>query len=319
MLTNKSDNEPTVSIIIPALNAENYIAEALKSALHQTINAIEILMIDNGSFDNTIEIAQGFDDPRMQIYKCETLGAAAARNFGITHASGDYIQFLDADDVLAPNKIRLQLAEIIQSDPILTIASCEWLRFEESIEDACSLPETVWPIQEPIEWLISSLSGGGMMQTGAWLVHRDLIEAAGPWDETLSLHDDGEFFTRVLLQAEKNCFVSEAKIYYRTVPYSLSRQQGRGAVESAFRVCQSRDKHILACRNDQEAREAIATQYGQFAYEFSQVATDLSELAMNRIEELKATPVNSIGGFRFRKLVGLLGFRAALYLRRALL
>lgn len=303
---------------MPVLNAATFIGEAIGSALRQSFADLEVLVVDNGSTDGTDRIVRQFADPRVHILSCDKRGAAAARNLGLSQASGRFIQFLDADDVLGSTKIELQIDAIGAAGPRRVVTSCSWLRFKERPEEAQVHPERVWPVENPVEWLLCSLSGGGMMQTGGWLVHRDLIDAAGPWDETLSLHDDGEYFTRVLLQAERQVFVPEARVYYRATPASLSRQRNRQAIASAFKVCQLRDRHILAVKDDEHSRTAIATQYLQFAYEFANDAPDLSVRAMSRIRELDVRPVNTVGGAWFRRLSTLLGYRTSWKVRRTL-
>ena len=154
---------------------------------------------------------------------------------------------------------------------------------------------------------------------GSRYEHLDLVEAAGPWDESLSLHDDGEFFTRVLLNAQNHVFVPDARVYYRSVEGSLSRQRDLVAIESAFKVCRLRDKHLLAVRDDERVRTAIATQYAQFAYEFSFADETLCKQALERVGSLAAKPSNSFGGPWFRRLVGLIGFRLAFDIRQRIL
>jgi glycosyltransferase involved in cell wall biosynthesis len=309
---------PAVSVVIPAFNAAAFIGEAVDSTLRQSFTDLEVLVVDNRSTDGTAAIARQSDDPRVRVFQCEKPGAGAARNVGLQHASGRFIQFLDADDVLARTKIERQLNVLAETDSSRTIASCPWLRFTNHPDDARLDPARVWPIEDPLEWVVCSLGGGGMMQTGGWLAHRNLLEAAGPWDETLSLHDDGEYFTRVLLQAKRQIFVPEARLYYRDVAGSLSCQRDRAAIESAFRVCQLRDQHLLGAADSREAHRAIVTQYAQFAYEFSSAAPDLAKRALTRIAALGERPVNSIGGPGFRRLTGLLGFPSALGLRNSI-
>ena len=154
-----------------------------------------------------------------------------------------------------------------------------------------------------------------MMQPGGWLTPRSLIEAAGPWDESLSLHDDGEFFTRVLLRASENVFVPEATVFYRKVDGSLSRGRSRGAIESAFAVCRSRHKHLLEVRNDRRVRSALATQFAQFAYEFGEDAPDLAAQAIAAMRNLGTRPARKVGGRGFRFLAGGIGVAGALRVR----
>jgi len=104
---------PQISVIIPIYNNALYIQEAITSVLSQGIEKLEIIVIDDGSTDNFEEKIKGFNDPRIRLIKQINSGASAARNNGIRHANGEYIAFLDADDIWAPNKLKLQLEVLI--------------------------------------------------------------------------------------------------------------------------------------------------------------------------------------------------------------
>ncbi|MEJ8566888.1 glycosyltransferase family 2 protein [Elongatibacter sediminis] len=312
----KDCQKPLVSVIVPARNAERYIAETIDSVIRQSWTHFELLVVDNASTDATACVVHKHEDERVRVISCERPGAAAARNVGMRAARGDFIQFLDADDILGRNKLELQLKALQDWGTALAIASCPWVRFNHDLAEACVHAEAVWPIADPLDWIVCSLTGGGMMQTGGWLVHRQLVEAAGFWNEDLSLHDDGEYFTRMLLQAERLVFVPDARVYYRTVPGSLSRQRDRAAIESAFKVCQARDTQLLAAEDSSRVRAALATQYAQFAYEFSQSAPDLAASALSRMKAL-GKPVNCVGGYAFRWVAAVVGFARSLALRQA--
>ena len=105
-------DSPLVSIIIPVYNSEKYLAETITSAISQTWNNKEIIIIDDGSTDNSLTIAESFANEHIKIFSQPNKGASAARNKGLHEAKGDYIQFLDGDDLLMPNKIEVQLAQI---------------------------------------------------------------------------------------------------------------------------------------------------------------------------------------------------------------
>jgi glycosyltransferase involved in cell wall biosynthesis len=119
---------PLVSIIIPAYNAAPRLHHCLQSCIHQTYPNLEIILVDNGSIDNTIQIAQEIAQTTtrpIQIHHCPQRGANHARNFGFVHAQGDYIQWLDADDDLAPDKISRQLIALVEQ-PEADIAYGDW-------------------------------------------------------------------------------------------------------------------------------------------------------------------------------------------------
>ena len=109
---------PKISVIIPIYNDALYIQEAIKSVLSQTIEELEIIIINDGSTDNFEEKIEFFNDPRIRIIEQINSGAAAARNNGIKNAKGKFLAFLDADDIWAPNKLKLQLEVLINREDI---------------------------------------------------------------------------------------------------------------------------------------------------------------------------------------------------------
>ena len=115
--------QPLVSILIPAYNAEKWIADTLRSAIAQTWEAKEIIVVDDGSTDRTLAIARQFESEQVRVVAHEHQGAAATRNTALSLSQGEYIQYLDADDLMAPDKIARQLEALGQS-PEQTDASC---------------------------------------------------------------------------------------------------------------------------------------------------------------------------------------------------
>src|SRR5580698_1730397 len=101
--------KPLVSILIPAYNAEEWLADTLRSAIAQTWDRKEIIVVDDGSRDQTLAIARQFESDFVKVFTQENQGAAAARNKSFALSQGDYIQWLDADDLLAPEKISKQM------------------------------------------------------------------------------------------------------------------------------------------------------------------------------------------------------------------
>src|ERR1700680_2545268 len=100
---------PLVSVIIPCKNGAPWLAEAIDSCLHQSWRDLEVIVVDNGSSDASREIVRGYASSSVVLLECQRPGASAARNTGLERARGDFIQFLDADDVLDRDKIRLQM------------------------------------------------------------------------------------------------------------------------------------------------------------------------------------------------------------------
>ena len=116
-----------VSILIPVYNAEGFVAEAIQSALDQTWPAKEIIAVDDGSTDRSLEILKSFG-LRIRVIEQENRGASAARNRALSEAQGEFIQYLDADDFLAADKIEIQMNRLLAESPG-RIASSAWGRF----------------------------------------------------------------------------------------------------------------------------------------------------------------------------------------------
>src|ERR1700748_2090499 len=115
-------SRPLVSVCIPAYNAEKYIGQTITSVLEQSYAYLEIIVVDDGSIDHTFPVAKAYENGRVLVLRQENKGAGAARNTALAAAKGDYIQFLDADDLLSPDKIARQV-ELLSDRPGI-IADC---------------------------------------------------------------------------------------------------------------------------------------------------------------------------------------------------
>lgn len=206
---------PLVSILIPAFNAEGWITDTLRSATSQTWDRKEIIVVDDGSTDRTFEIARQFEAKGVRVVTQENRGAATTRNTAFSLCQGDYIQWLDADDLLTPDKIARQMAILEEPDSKRMLISSAWGKFFYRYHRAEFIPTPLWADLSPTEWLLRKMALNLHMQTATWLVSRELTEAAGPWNTSLLGDDDGEYFCRVLLQSGGVRFVPEAKVYYR--------------------------------------------------------------------------------------------------------
>src|ERR1700753_4047256 len=113
---NRARALPLVSILIPAFNAEEWIVDTLRSALAQTWEPKEIIVVDDGSTDRTLTIARLFESYGVRVLTQKNQGAAVARNRAFAHSRGEYIQWLDADDLLARDKIARQM-ELVERNP----------------------------------------------------------------------------------------------------------------------------------------------------------------------------------------------------------
>jgi len=208
-------SKPSVSILIPAYNAQEWIADSVQSAIAQTWDSKEIIVVDDGSTDQTLNIARRFESENVHVVTQGQKGAAVARNKAFSLSRGDYIQWLDADDLLAPDKIERQMDAVDRCGSKRTLISSAWGKFIYRHYRAEFTPTGLWSNLSPLEWLLCKMGDNVYMQTGTWLVSRELTEAAGPWDTRLLGDDDGEYFCRVLLASDGVRFVPESKVFYR--------------------------------------------------------------------------------------------------------
>ncbi len=205
--------KPLVSILITAYNAEETIAYTLESAVAQTWPRKEIIVVDDGSTDRTAEVARQFKD--VKLVSIENRGLSGAQNHAFPLSQGDYIQYLDADDLLAPDKIERQLAALRDFDSRRVLLSSPWAPFYYRIRGARFVRNSLCQDLSPVEFLLRKIGENLHMQNATWLVSRELARAAGPWDTRLHVDNDGEYFCRVLLASEGTRFVPGTGIYYR--------------------------------------------------------------------------------------------------------
>jgi glycosyltransferase involved in cell wall biosynthesis len=234
---------PLVSILIPAFNAEHWIADTIRSAMGQTWQRKEIIIIDDGSSDQTLAIARRFASKDVAVITQQNQGAATARNHALSLSQGDYIQWLDADDLLEREKIAKQVEVSHQCPGNRTLFSSGWGYFAYRTDRAKFSPTSLWCDLSPVEWLLRKMGENLHMQTATWLVTRELTEAAGPWDTRLSNDDDGEYFCRVILASDGIRFVPEGGVFYRiTTSKRLSYIGGSDKKKDA--MCLSMRLHV---------------------------------------------------------------------------
>jgi glycosyltransferase involved in cell wall biosynthesis len=249
---------PLVSILIPTYNSEQWIAQTIRSALGQTWQRREIIIVDDGSTDQTLQVARQFESESVRVFSQQNQGAAAARNKAFSLSQGDYIQWLDADDLLAADKIARQMEVVSSGESPRTLLSSPWGPFTYRVHRAEFTPNALWCDLSPAEFLVRKLGQKIFMQTAVWLVSRELTEAAGPWDSSLVSDDDGEYFCRVMLASSGIRFVPDAKVYYRRVGTGRLSYVGRAdnKLEALWRSMQLHIGYLRSLEDSQRARAA---------------------------------------------------------------
>jgi glycosyltransferase involved in cell wall biosynthesis len=149
------------------------------------------------------------------VIATENRGLSAAVNYALRLSQGDYIQELDADDLLVRDKIERQLAALREVDGRRVLLSSPWAPFYYRTRSARFVHNSLCQGLAPVDWLLRKLSDNVHMQNATWLVSRELAEAAGPWDERLHYDQDGEYFARVVLASQSTRFVPGTGVFYR--------------------------------------------------------------------------------------------------------
>jgi glycosyltransferase involved in cell wall biosynthesis len=278
---------PLVSILIPAYNAEKWIGETIRSALAQTWANREVIVVDDGSTDSTLSVARRFQSRLVKVISQPNQGASAARNSALQLAQGDYIQWLDADDLLSPNKIAKQMKVAEACASKRTLLSSAWGAFMYRVTKTKFSPTSLWGDLSPIEWLLRKMEENLRMQTGTWLVSRELTEAAGRWDIRLSLDDDGEYFGRVIAHSQAIRFVPDAKVFHRNPGFDRLSNIDRSdeKLESQFRSMQLQVGYIRTLEDSERVRTACLKYLQTWFFWFHDVRADLA----HELEELAVT------------------------------
>ena len=214
-------NKPLVSIIIPTYNRAHLIAETLDSLIGQTYSNWECIIVDDNSSDKTEETIKLYKekDSRFKLIlksKEDKKGASVSRNIGLKIAKGDYIQFLDSDDILAANKLEEQI-QLVSNEDEFVISTCKWGRFDY-ISEALKLNENnpdYRNFDSAKEYFDLIGLHGGFFPSHSFLMNKKLITFSGYWNESLTMNDDGEFFFRVLSNCSKIIFAGNTYVLYR--------------------------------------------------------------------------------------------------------
>jgi glycosyltransferase involved in cell wall biosynthesis len=323
---------PLVSIIIPVFNSGEYLAETIESAMGQTWPNKEIIIVDDGSTDNSVSVAKEFNDPAIRIFQQKNKGASTARNKGLAEAKGEYIQFLDADDLLNSIKIEAQL-QLLKGKPF-AVANCATIHYFDKSNPFINEPVHEWYSEgstNSVEFLTRLYGGGligptygGMIAVHAWLCPKAVIEKAGQWNEDITVDDDGEFFCRVVLASDEIVYSEKSICYYRKYikKKSLSAVNSYNANKSLLISNNLKARHLLERTGDFKTKLALCRIYWESALLFYPKYTSLTKEA-----QMKANIL--VPGFHFNpytrglnaglsKFIGWKGVRYLQYLKNNL-
>ncbi|TDE04583.1 glycosyltransferase family 2 protein [Flavobacterium hiemivividum] len=253
---------PVVSVIIPTFNRSELLVEAISSIRKQTYKDWECIIVDDGSTDNTkIEVDKIIlEDCRIQyVAKPEVLprGAASSRNFGLELSKGNFIQWLDDDDIISENKIELQLKELFQLENKKAIACCNWDFLSEREyfkRDYIFKDKSKLTANQYFYELRKQLT---YCPIHVFLIPRSLILKGGNWNVLLSLNDDAEFMCRMVIESNYIIHTDNCFAYYRehnTYPnYRISNRRDIDALESYLISLRLMRAYLLSSNIKQDA------------------------------------------------------------------
>lgn len=305
---------PLVSVIIPCFRQAQYLREAIDSALAQTYPAIEILVVNDGSDDDTEAVAKSYGDRIRYIYR-DNGGLSAARNTAIAQARGMYLKFLDADDVLHPEQIAWQAAALAGRTDCLAMTAVRLFRdgVPEQFQD--HIPRQAHDL---IAFLLSEYDA--WIPPIGFLVPTALVRSVGGFNESLRYFEDWDIFSRIGLEAPQLVTDSRVGAYYRLRPGSMSANRIGMMVTRTRLLNGLHDMVRDRGRADWFGVDLLRAEQGCYQALVMLGAGDaeLREQLLRRIRELQGVYGFGQFGWRFRLLSFLVGYAQAERIRAGL-
>lgn len=315
--------KPLVSVIIPAYNAAPHIVQTINSVLKQTYQQLEIIVVDDGSTDDTLVKLQQLDSEKIKVLPQANRGASSAKQLGLENACGDFIQYLDADDLLSTNKIEVQVEELLKQPH--QVAVCSTVHFDTGQDHLMQQPSAyedafLYSTADVAAFLINlwggNGKGGSMIQPNAFLIPISVAKAAGPWDTKLSPcpDEDGEYFCRVLLSSKGIRYTDGVLNYYRKFPNkkSLSSLKSHQSLVNSYQSVVSKKNWLFKHNDGEKAKLAIARQLISVAIDAYPSYFSLYKKIHNEVKSLgKYSYAPISGGPVTRKLSTTVGWKFA--------
>jgi glycosyltransferase involved in cell wall biosynthesis len=283
-----------ISVVIPVLDGEDFLSQAIRAARNQTLSPVEIIVADNGSRDRSVEIARSFG-PSVRVIHVSHRGAAAARASAATEATGDALMFLDADDLMAPDTLAHLAAALKGQD--LALACCPWRRYEKV--GACwrARPASCVPRRRGDDDLVAWLTGW-YHPPCSLLWTRAAYEAAGGWDPSVRINQDGDLVMRALIAGVPLVHANGGVGYYRRLPGGQVSLSGAGrslkGLEGRLDVL---DKIEVLLRESGRAKH-YAAPLAEAYHEIAQACTEAGTAAVCDRARLGVARNGGVGGLR---------------------
>lgn len=211
------EHNRTVTVMIPIYNGEQYIGETVNSVLKQTYTNLEVLCVIDGTRDRSQEILLGLGDPRIVVEERENRGATFRRNEGMSLAKGDYIWFLDQDDVLAPGAIEAAVKELERT-------GCDAVAVNgHLIDSAGAVIRRMYRVNKPVLTLSKLAKGNQLFTTSQVLIRKDAAMKVGGFSMEAGIADDWDMWIKLLRSGGSMSFVDQYLMGYRLHDSNHSR------------------------------------------------------------------------------------------------
>ncbi len=216
------DDYPLVSVVIPMYNAQDWIVGLLESILRQTYQKLEIILVDDGSTDESREIVTKFSARnsgiQIRVIHQQNSGVSEARNEGVRQSTGELLAFVDSDDIWMAEKIERQVREIIKRNA--SAVSCSYAIFRDSDLEVLDVVHPVWSLEGVRNWLLFRSYGGLLSST--LMLKKEVFYRTGPFRTELSLSADIEFAWR-LLNVTSVVGIDDPLVGYRLRPNQMHK------------------------------------------------------------------------------------------------
>ncbi len=234
---------PWVSIVLPTYNRAAEIKRSIQSILEQTYRRFELIIVDDGSMDDTEQVVQGFRDKRIKYFRMsENGGQSKARNFGMKKARYDYIAFQDSDDMWHPDKLELQMQAFFSAPQEVGFVYC---KFRYDIEEVGQiiLPEEKVPIERKNGMIYEQLLWENLVGMPALIIKKECLEKVGYLDETLKALEDYDFALR-LAQYYQAVFIDQILLETAYSPTGVSSNALQALLASCILVQKHKKAYI---------------------------------------------------------------------------
>jgi glycosyltransferase involved in cell wall biosynthesis len=301
---------------MPCYNGGPFVREAIESVLKQTYRTFELIIVNDGSTDESDKIVRSIEDSRIIYIKQDNLGQCAACNNGFKKSSGSLIKFFDADDILSEKVLEKQVSVVDKNESC--IAYMHWQRFyNNDVSRKDPGPTQIKVDCLPMDY-ITWQRNTPMLQCGIWLFPRQLIEANGLWDERLSLINDTEFITRTILNAKELKYADQCELLYRTNSNSgtLSQTLSQKSLDSALLSIDLMAGYLFQKENSERVKILVAQSYQmlrEWAFPKHKSFTKLVEKRLDKYAEIKIHYRGS--GAIFNIILKMFGWKTARFLQ----